>query len=416
MNILRVIASMDPTSGGPCQGIRNAVPELEKIGIHNEVVCLDAPGAEYLVKDSFVIHAIGPSKGAWQSSPVLIPWLLNNFHRFDAVIIHGLWLYHGYAVTKALRQYRKKNANVQTPSVYVMPHGMLDPYFQKAAGRKIKAFRNWLYWKFIESTNVNTAGGVLFTCEAELLLARQTFSPYKPKLELNVGYGIVLPPLNGERSNNTFISTNSGLSGASYFLFLSRIHEKKGVDILLRAYEEVLRIATIQMNKSLNGAVKSAMKSFPRLVIAGPGLDSPYGQAMIKMVTENESLRDSVVFTGMLSGEVKWGAFNGCEAFILPSHQENFGIAVVEALASGKPVLISNQVNIWKEIEDASAGFVEADTIAGTKRLFEKFLSLDTVEKSAMGVNASSCYQNNFTIHAAAVKFSEALKNSKVHA
>ncbi|WP_254073604.1 hypothetical protein [Cellulophaga sp. HaHaR_3_176] len=65
MKILRLISSMDPVSGGPCQGIRNAIPELDTLGTYNEVVCLDDPNAEYLGKDSFVIHAIGAAATPW---------------------------------------------------------------------------------------------------------------------------------------------------------------------------------------------------------------------------------------------------------------------------------------------------------------------------------------------------------------
>ena len=78
----------------------------------------------------------------------------------------------------------------------------------------------------------------------------------------------------------------------------------------------------------------------------------------------------------MLTGHAKWGAFYGAEAFILPSHQENFGIAVVEALACGKPVLISKQVNIWHEIIEGGGGLVEEDTTAGTLRLLESWQRL----------------------------------------
>ena len=90
MNILRVIASMNPASGGPCQGIRNSIPELEKIGIHNEVVCLDDPREQFKTKDTFKIYALGPGKTPWCYSNKLIPWLKENLMRFDAVIVHGL--------------------------------------------------------------------------------------------------------------------------------------------------------------------------------------------------------------------------------------------------------------------------------------------------------------------------------------
>lgn len=415
MNILQVTASMDPVSGGVSQGIRNTIPELEKLGIHNEVVCLDAPGAPYLAKDGFIVHALGPSKGAWQSGSNLIPWLLANLSRFDTIIVNGLWLYHGMAVRKALKQYKQsrkgKDKQQKMPDLYIMPHGMLDPYFQKAKGRKIKAFRNWLYWKLIESKNVNEATGVLFTCESELLLARQTFQPYKPKKELNVGYGIAAPPAFDQSFSKAFLAKNAALNNCRYFLFLSRVHEKKGVDLVLQAYAEILRDVTIQKVEFLNGNNESGIKAFPKLVIAGPGIDTVYGDAMKKLVLGNQLLKDAVFFTGMLSGDIKWGAFYACEAFILPSHQENFGIAVVEALACGKPVLISNQVNIWREIDQDIAGFIEPDTLEGTRRLIDRFLSAGSLEKKNLRINALTCYKRNFTSKAAAEKLFAAIKN-----
>jgi len=82
--------------------------------------------------------------------------------------------------------------------------------------------------------------------------------------------------------------------------------------------------------------------------------------------------------------DAKWGAFAACEAFILPSHQENFGIAVAEALACGRPVLISDQVNIAPEIAGDGAGLVEPDTLEGTIRLLERWLSLDAEQRESM--------------------------------
>src|SRR5690606_5299731 len=120
-------------------------------------------------------------------------------------------------------------------------------------------------------------------------------------------------------------------------------------------------------------------------------------------------LKQAVHFTGMLSGDSKWGAFYGCEAFILPSHQENFGIAVVEAIACGKPVLISNQVNIWPEIESAGGGILAEDNLAGTVKLLETWLNSSKEEKMIMGKSAKRCFEVKFDIDTNAKKFFEAI-------
>src|SRR5256886_6713007 len=85
----------------------------------------------------------------------------------------------------------------------------------------------------------------------------------------------------------------------------------------------------------------------------------------------------------MLSDDVKWGAMSAAEAFVLPSHQENFGIAVAEALACGTPVLISNKVNIWREIEADGAGYVENDDLNGTANLLRRWLATSPEVRAA---------------------------------
>ena len=109
----------------------------------------------------------------------------------------------------------------------------------------------------------------------------------------------------------------------------------------------------------------------------------------------------------MLDGDSKWGAFYGCEAFVLPSHQENFGISVVEALACDKPVLISNKVNIWREIAHDEAGFVEEDTVDGTARLLNRFL-VGEITGGVAG-RSSDCFRRHFEIREASRKLLEAL-------
>lgn len=406
---------MNPASGGPCQGIRNSIPELEKIGVHNEVVCLDDPNDEFIVKDSFKIYALGPGKTAWRYSDKLIPWLKDNLARFDAVIVHGLWLYNGYATLKAIK-FLKKNKDQKFPKLFIMPHGMLDPYFQLTSGRKIKALRNKLYWNFIESKLISSANGVLFTTETELVLARSTFKNYNPQKELNVGYGIQEPPKSITDRNPELFEKFPALRDKPFFLFLSRIHDKKGIDLLIEAYDKMLlqhsKLKSALYSIENFDGLEEAEHEMPLLVIAGPGLESSCGVKIEKRVSSSNRLNKSVIFTGMLSGNLKWEAFYNCEAMILPSHQENFGIAVVEALACSKPVLISNQVNTWREIANHHAGFVEPDTLEGTLELLKQWNTTSTDQKKQMGENAKACFLENFAIKPAALRLYSVLKDA----
>ncbi len=113
----------------------------------------------------------------------------------------------------------------------------------------------------------------------------------------------------------------------------------------------------------------------------------------------------------MLTGDVKWGALSAAAAFVLPSHQENFGIAVAEALACGTPVLISNKVNIWREIEADGAGYVENDDLAGTVDLLKRWLATAPDARSAMGQNARKSFANRFEIERATDSLLAAIAN-----
>jgi len=381
---------MEPSSGGPSQGIRNIDKTMRHMEVTREVVCLDSPDSAYLDTDNFKIHALGEGKGPWRYHPHLITWLTENISRFDVVIINGLWSYHSYAAWKVFKKLKRSFSADELPRVLVMPHGMLDPYFQRAKERRLKAVRNWFYWKFIESKVVNEADGLLFTCETELLLARETFKNYHPKKEHNVGYGIEAPPMYNEEMKAAFKESCPGLKEDSpYLLFLSRIHSKKGIDMLIKAY--------IDLHKSMMN--KLAPEKLPKLVVAGPGLNSRFGISLQQQIAQTPEFKGEVLFPGMLSGEAKWGAFYGCEAFILPSHQENFGIAVVEAMACGKPVLISNQVNIWREILTEGGGIIEADNQVGVQNMLTRWTSLKADKKAQMSRKTLEVYQNNFTVN-----------------
>lgn len=388
MKILRVIASMDPVGGGPAQGLRNIIPELYDLGVINEVVCFDSGKEDYCGKDFFKIHYLGKGIGPFKFNLNLNIWLLKNFSRFDVVIIHGLWLYNSFGTLISWKIFSMKN--ISFPKLYVMPHGMLDPYFQKAKSRKFKSIRNSFFWHLFEKYVINGANGVLFTCQQELDLAKTTFIGYSPNSELNVSYGIQSPPVI-ENLSNKFHSFFPQLIGKDFILFLSRVHEKKGVDLLILAFLKL----------------KEAYEWIPDLVIAGPGLDSEYGKELIKISGQEKKIH----FLGMVKGDMKWSLLYKSDIFILPSHQENFGIAIVEALACGKPVLITNKVNIFKEIVSSEAGFAQDDTLEGVTNLLEIYLKLTESKKEDLNKKANKLFEQIFSIKQSARIFLNQVSN-----
>jgi glycosyltransferase involved in cell wall biosynthesis len=365
MRILRSIHTLNPEVGGPIESVVQSSSALIDRGHQVEIVCLDSPGDRWIEQSRLTIHALGPGRGSYGYTPRLPQWVQDRHRDFDAVIIHGIWQYSSFGVWRGLR-------GTKTP-YFVFPHGMLDPWFNRTY--PLKHLKKLLYWPWAESRVLRDAAAVLFTSEEERRLARKSFPFYRCN-EVVVNYGTAPPDVDLATAREDFLDRFPDLRGRPFLLFLGRVHEKKGCDLLIEAFA-------------------AAQRSSTHLVIAGPCPDEQYLARLQRLAAKTQT---PVMFTGMLSGDAKWGAFGAADAFILPSHQENFGIAVVEALACGSPVLISNKVNIWREIEVDGAGYVENDDLAGTTKLIERWSRTSAAERDTMRANARDCFARRFHI------------------
>jgi glycosyltransferase involved in cell wall biosynthesis len=368
MKILRVISSINPENGGPINGLINSSSELVKRGHSVDVLCLDDPDLDYVRNFDFPVVAIKGTVGRYGYSSFFSEWLRQSVSKFDVVVIHGLWQFHSCAAARA--------CVVKGVPYVVFTHGMLDPWFTLQS--KSNLVKKNIYWKLIENRTIKSASNVLFTSEEEKQLARSTFSPYL-SAEKVVAYGSPTPDIDKDIAKISFLNDFPNLKGKEFGLFLSRIHAKKGVDLLIEALAKI----------------RNLPDNFV-LAIAGP--DSNGLQAKLTRMIKELGLEHRIVWLGMLSGNAKWGAYHAADVFILPSHQENFGIVVAEALSTATPVLITNKVNIWREIKFASAGFVEEDDVAGVGKLIKRWLVLSKTEKEQMSDSALLCYESNFSI------------------
>lgn len=371
MRFLRVIATLDPRHGGPSAGLRAITPELSALGHTTDFVSVDPPDSRAILSGGHAHYRLGPARGGYAYSARLGPWLKQHASDYDAVFVHGLWQYHGRAVHTVLRG--------QPTPYFVFPHGMLDPWFRRAY--PMKHLKKWVYWQLCERHVLRDAAAVCFTCEQERRLARQSFHPFACR-ERVVAYGTAAPEPAVERQLHAWREAVPELFGRPFWLFLGRVHPKKGVDLLLQAYAQFAREIRV---------------SPPALVIAGPSADARY-RAHLESIERTLPPTARVIWTGMLEGDRKWGALRAAEAFVLPSHQENFGIAVAESLAVGTPVLISRPVNIADEIASAGAGFVEDDDAAGTLRLLRAWSRLSADERGRMRDGAGALFHQRYEI------------------
>jgi glycosyltransferase involved in cell wall biosynthesis len=369
VKILHVTSSLDPLGGGVAEAILQIAAALVRAGHATEIATVDAPGSAWLQDAPCPVHALGPHRTSYQYAPGLLPWLRAHRDEFDAVISHGLWQYHGFATWRAWRGARGKR--------FVYAHGMLDPWFKRTYPKK--HLKKWLYWPWAEYRLLREARAVFFTCEEEKRLARESFWLYRVN-EAVAPLGLAEPPGPPERQIELFYAAYPQLRGRPFLLFLGRVHPKKGVDLLLEAW-----------------AAKSGAGP---LVIAGPG-EPDFLESLRARAGRGADLP---IWTGMLTGDLKWGALRAAGAFTLPSHQENFGLAVVEALACGTPVLISNKVNIWREILEDRAGLVGDDTLAGVSDLLTNWEILDVAEKENYRRRARRCFEARFQVDAATAR------------
>lgn len=380
MKILQIISSLDPKKGGPIENVKQLSSVLEEYGHQVEIVTLDEPSAFWAKEIQIKTYFLGPSQFSYRYCPKLTEWIKNNIEKYDAVIVRGLWEFHGFATWKLL-----KNKNIP---YFVFPHGMLDPWFRR--NYPLKHLKKMIYWKLVESKILKDAKAVLFTSEKERFLARQSFRPYECKEEV-ICYGTMIPPQDKENKIKLFLKQYPQLQNKVIILFVGRIHSKKGCDLLIKAFAKI-----------------SQKEKRAYLIMAGP--DQVGWTIRLRRLSKKLGIYDKIIFTGMLSGDLKWGAFYASDVFVLPSHQENFGIVIAEALGCGCPVLITNKINIWKTIEKNGAGFVAGDTQEGVQMLLDNWTKLDDQEKQQMRKNAKRCFEDNFEIHKTAQDLISILK------
>ena len=365
------------------EGVRQITPHLAGLGLSTTVASLDSPEAPWLHNQPFQSIGLGPVLGNYGYRRALPARIRVLAEQHDVVIIEGLWQYHALATWRALRC-------TEIP-YFIYSHGMLDPWFKRTY--PLKHLKKWVYWPWADYRVLRDAQAVLFTTEQERRLARESFWLYEAN-EGVVGYGTSAPPADAERQRQAFLQLFPQLQGQRMLLFLSRIHPKKGLDLLIEAF-----------------AVVAPSDPRLQLMIAGP--DQVGWQASLQQRAAALGIADRITWPGMLTGELKWGAFRCAELFCLPSHQENFGIVVAEALACGLPVSIAQPVNISAEVAAAGAGFVHADTVAGTTEALRQWLAVPPDEKKQMGIRGSKLFYEQFDFSSIAKNLLPVLYQSK---
>lgn len=331
MRILHVIPSLALRDGGPSKAVIEMCRELRRRGHRPRIYttntdgdgCLTAPLERVTeVGGVEVVYFPVNSGHYYKLSSSLGSALKDTVGRFDAVHVHALYQFPSTAAA-----YHCRRCGI--PYI-VQPHGSLDPYLYRR-----HPLRKRLYEAMIERRNLSRAAAVLFTSAEEMALARS----------LGLRFRGAVVPLGVETKETTIGARDTldrlwpELKGRRVLLFLGRIHPVKGLDVLARGFGELHRA-----------------RSDIHLVIAGP--DSVGYAVQVREWLAKEEALEATTFTGMATGESKAALLRCADLFVLPSYTESFGIAAVEAMAAGLPVVISNRVKIWREVAAARAGLI----------------------------------------------------------
>lgn len=245
----------------------------------------------------------------------------------DLVLIHSLYQFTSTAAAHYCRKFQV--------SYVLRPHGILDP----TLARRRRWFLKWAYIQLFEKRNLNYAAATQYSSRMEEDLARQFMAVKSPNLL--IPEGICLDPFSKLPPRGTYRSKYPEMAGKTLILHLGRIHQKKGLELLVEAFSRV-----------------AGSRDDVHLVLAGSG-DEDYVMRIAGMLRDLGA-SDRATITGQLDDDEKLAVLRDADIFVLPSYGENFGISVVEAMACGLPVLISDKIGIWREIAEAEAGIVTA--------------------------------------------------------
>jgi glycosyltransferase involved in cell wall biosynthesis len=369
--VLHIIISLDPADGGTVEGVVQLGQAWHKLGIAQDVLTFDPPQSPHAARYPGKVHMIGVARQGRLAQFIPDPEAVRRVREiaagYDAVLVSGLWdpaaVVARYALPGTGKPY------------FVFTHGALDPWFR--ASYPLKHLFKQLSWPLTQAPLLAGAERVLFTTKAEQQRANRQFLPWRVNGAI-VGYGIAAPPSDPAVQIPAFRAALRELGDRGFLLFLSRIHQVKGCDNLIE------------------GFARNAGRYSGDLVIAGSG--EPALLRELRRRAAALGVAERVHFIGMLAGDAKWGAFHACDAFVLTSHTESFGVAVVEAMACGKPVLITDQVRISQEIGEAAAGLIAPDTADGAADLVRRFVALHPDDRATMGDRAQQCFHDRFEV------------------
>lgn len=354
MKALHVVASINREVGGPAVTVSRLAATLAQFGVETSIATLDyarhgpqLPSAGVRIES---VAATALTRGLRGWSPRFARKVAALAEAgADVVHNHGLWMFPNY--------YARRAARARRVPLLVSPRGMLDQWSLRRS-----RIRKAIAWQLIERENLACAQ--LFhatsTFEANAIRAARIAQPIAI-----IPNGVDMPEPAQIPGRERLEKMHAGLAGREWLLFMARLHPKKGLAELLSVW-------------------RGLAPRFPdwQLVVAGPDLDG-HGADM-RASAAACGLSERITFAGMLSGEEKACALANAGLMALPTHSENFGIVVAEALAHGTPAITTHAAP-WQELQEARCGWWIEDREEALKEALSEAMSLPPDQRRAMG-------------------------------
>ena len=366
MRVLHVTTTMSAEAGGPPTAVRGLATALKSIGVHCEI--LTTTGGRFRQPSPSVagvrVHTFEGTwlSGVWNAhSRALARFVDHCLCEFDLVHVHELWHYPGFAACRLAR-------SCGVPYV-VSLRGGLDPV---ALGQK--PVRKRVYMELVQRSMLESASALHALTGAEADHAEQLGLPTRVAVIPN-GVAANIGPGVDEVDLSTFLRRFPMLAGKRVVLYLGRLSANKGLSLLARSFVHVAR--------RFDDAV---------LLVVGPNEGDTRAQATT--VLASAGLAERATFTGGLDGQDKISALACADAFVLPSSAEGFSNAVLEALAAGVPVVISERCN-FPEVAEWGAGTVVPNGVPAVAGAICDLLA-DDVRRDAAGRNGRRMVEERY--------------------
>jgi glycosyltransferase involved in cell wall biosynthesis len=362
MKVLHTIPSLDLNSGGPSQSVYQLTKSLRNIRVDSQILTYKSSDTSVrTISDAHYIHSIQLSKfNVIQYSKKFLEYLASN-SAFDIYHGHGLWQMPVHQMSRYARK-------IHIPYV-ISPRGMLEPWsLEQGKIKKKIALRLYQFNDLSKTACIHATGNI----EAKNIHKLGFKNPIA-----------VIP--NGIDLSELFIKDKEEVKFKNTILFLSRIHPKKGIELLIEAWTKI---------------EKPIRKDWV-IKIAGNG-NEKYIVHLDKLISESK-LENEIEIIGPKFGEEKITVYRQADIFVLPTYSENFGIVVAEALACGVPVITTKGAP-WEELNTLNAGWWIDIGVEPLANALNEAMQLSDNERRKMGLNGRKLVEENYSIESVAQK------------